>query len=642
MKIWMLVIAVLLSFGLGYWIVPSGYEYLGSQEVVPRILAKDFDIPVNDDVGAYHNVVSSMDDLSDGQTVEALKVADPIDRFDYFYRWIRRSKVAEYASIMQVMNSVEGKRVSQAKHLLLNEWVRVDPEGMYDYLLSQPAEVQHSMGYSFFGAWAETDPQSAYAAAMGMPNNERQRSVQAVIYAIAEGEPLLAISMADANPEIAKRSSHVYGAIFQRWAQRDIAEARSAALAIPDAKVRLAALRGALREWSKSAPKEALQWVEALPRDYTGKAVFRDVFNRFFRENPDQAKSYIENKDSSFERCELLSELHFNDIGRSGGIEEIRNTFDWLETVATGRLYDQKVGDLVRALAENDPDQAVDFVHGMRSGNVRMTAISRLASELAGQSPEAAFAFVDSLEYADERARALSNMGWQLARGEISATAEIVSQHSDPMVQERLVGQLAREWAFYDRESALEWTEQLEHISAKQKALRSVISQWMQEDPRSTFSYIESLPVGIDRSPMYENGFGKWARQDPELAAKWLEYLPEDSSVEINRLYGSVAQNFIQHDPLAASEWISTLELGTARDQSIKVLVSKIVKSDPEAAFLWSETVEDVNMRTRSITKSAREWAKVNPEEAALAVKGLDLEEGVKQKLFNEIEKAGK
>jgi hypothetical protein len=99
-----------------------------------------------------------------------------------------------------------------------------------------------------------------------------------------------------------------------------------------------------------------------------------------------------------------------------------------------------------------------------------------------------------------------------------------------------------------------------------------------------------------------------------------LEHLPAGLQAQQANIYHRVAQAYVQHDPLAASEWIATLATGPERDASVKTLVNHIAKTDPEAGFIWAATVSDPNDRRNSLSQVVRDWAQANPLAAQQAV----------------------
>ncbi|MEN8775087.1 MAG: hypothetical protein ABF382_16190 [Akkermansiaceae bacterium] len=105
-----------------------------------------------------------------------------------------------------------------------------------------------------------------------------------------------------------------------------------------------------------------------------------------------------------------------------------------------------------------------------------------------------------------------------------------------------------------------------------------------------------------------------------------------------SHIYSSVARTYVQHDPMAASEWISTLDEGPNRDRSVETLVSSISKTDPKAGFIWGATVSDDSMRKNTLTQSLRSWVKTDPDAAFEAVKDAKIEASEKESLFEIIE----
>jgi hypothetical protein len=118
----------------------------------------------------------------------------------------------------------------------------------------------------------------------------------------------------------------------------------------------------------------------------------------------------------------------------------------------------------------------------------------------------------------------------------------------------------------------------------------------------------------------------------------WLDQLPEGAEEKQADIYNRVAQAYVQHDPMAASEWIATLDEGLERDATVKTLVRTISKTDPEAGFIWSATLTDEKARRNSLNQTVREWVKTDLDAAYDTVKDSKIDAAEKEPLFKLIE----
>ena len=263
-----------------------------------------------------------------------------------------------------------------------------------------------------------------------------------------------------------------------------------------------------------------------------------------------------------------------------------------------------------------------------------MNTISNLASELAGRDIATAFSFLDSIDFKDERRRALRSMGRQLARHHLSEAVQIVGASDDSELQRQLAGPLTAEWSKYDRENTLAWAQGLEDASARRNALRPILQNWLQTDPRGAFDYIGASEEGSALGSL-SNAFRQWAREDPKAATEALALLPESAENQRENIYGPVAHSYVQHDPMAASEWIATLDKGPARDRSVETLVNQIVDAEPDSAFFWAVTIDNPDKRTKGLQRAALKWAQTDRKKVLEAIEDASIEAKEKESILS-------
>jgi hypothetical protein len=607
--------------------------------------------------------------------LKSLASKSQFDQIGALYARVQALPSADFSALMDRFGAESKSANWIAMALLTTKWAEADPQGMLAYMEAQPEQKRWGMQHMLFSAWAKADVAAAYQAAQGLQNSRmrssamqavirtvaeqsssralemtadiedyrmRSASIQAIIQTVAQEDPQAAIALAEAKATSGelRNADHIYSQIFSQWEQRDPAGARQAALAMKDGSAKVQALSGALQQWVSTDPMGALQWLDSLPVDSSVYNSRKQVFSRILNQDFDTAKVFIESESDPVRRQDILSDLRFNSYAWNKGYEETESLFVWLGTVATGATYDPKVSGVVRNMAEADPDRAMDFMLQMRPGNARMNALSSIASQLAERDPMAALAFAQGLEYKDERQRALSNMGWQLTRQGGEEARALVRDSDDPMLQRQLASQIVGEWTKYDQPAALAWVESLPDDQARNNSVGQILNHWIQSEPGVAIDYmVNDLPEDRLNSNL-NSAFSQWARQDPEAAVAGLDQLPEADQVKRADIYNRVAQSYVQHDPMAASEWIATLDEGPERDATVKTLVSNISNTDPEAGFIWSETLTDAGARKNSLKQTVQKWVKDDPDAAYDAVKESKIDATEKEPLFRLIEKA--
>jgi len=633
--------AVVLGFAGGFIFAPKGTEVKAVNSSSPTASYESSKTPgIQAAEAATIEALSAKGEITE-DWLETINELDTFDQIGVLHARLKDFDPSKFPELMKEMGMFTGSMVDwQVRGMIATRWAQVDPQGMLAFAKQNKGMMSYGLYNTVFAALAKQDPQAAYAAALELDTQRAQQSaMQAVVNTIAETNPQRAIEIAEEyyGNDSSGRGRWLYQSIYRNWAQKDGEAARQSALNLEDGSVKTAALSGAMQEWMANDPGEALAWLDSLPMDSAVYGSRKQVFQNFLNQDFEVAKDYIDSVENPLARRQIMESLQFYNMGWQKSYEEIEEVFDWIGTVATGQVFDSRVSNIIGAMADNDPNRAMDFVLNMRAGNARMNALSAIGGKLAEKDPMLAFAFVDSLPYEDEKRRALGNMSWRLTQQGAESASVMVSDHADPLVQRQLAANISREWSNYDIDAARIWSESLTDDQARKSALRSVLNNWIESDPAATLSYIENSLETNDQSSVLRNAFSSWARNDPQTAVAWLDRLPEEVERKSD-IYRDVANNFISHDPMAASEWISELDDSPERDQSVESLVNKISKTDPEASFIWSATVSDENKRKSTLERSVREWAKTDPKAAYQAIVDAQIEAAEKEPLLEMLE----
>ncbi|MGB0413291.1 MAG: hypothetical protein ACPGJU_02490 [Coraliomargarita sp.] len=572
--------------------------------------------------------------------LESLESLDEFDRMGEIYLRVKRMRVAEFPKMLDELGAESGWQV---RSMIATRWADVDPQGLLAYTEVQPTKKRWSLINALFSAWGRSNPEAALTAAKQLGSrNVQDSAVRAMTQGIAKDDPRRAVSMlTDEMGANLQRNSWVLRNVYAEWARQDPAMARAAALALEDGLHKRQALSGVMSEWLAEDPMQALEWLDSLPVDSAVHESHRQIFQELMNRDFELARGYVESKVNPLERRKVLEGLYFHNLAWQKDEGEMREIYNWLGTVATGQMYDRKVSEYVRSLASVDPEGTREFVLELPAGNARLNALGAIAGELARIDPEGAIAFAQNLEYSDERQRVMSSMGWQLTQAGVVDAGRIVAASDDPEVQQQLAYRIAGDWSEFDTASSLEWARSLSDENARLTATQVVLKNWVQSDPDAAFAYVGQVTEDPSRQAgIYQSIFNDWAREDPKAAVAELDRLPEEENFEKSNqnIYRNVANAYVQHDPMAASEWISSLDSGPARDESVQALVKSISRSDPEAGFIWAATVDDAKVRKNSLHQSLREWAKSAPDAANRAISDADLPAAEKEGLFKVVE----
>ncbi|MFP4157016.1 MAG: hypothetical protein ACLFU4_05295 [Opitutales bacterium] len=569
--------------------------------------------------------------------LRSLEGLNSFDRIGALHARLREVSPDQFETLMEELGEIGSSPASwQSRSMIAARWAESDPEGLAHYIQSQPRNQRWGLRSTLYSVWAKSDPDAALRSADGLPFDERRNAVSAIAGVLVERAPDRALALLEEHAVGSRNQHWSYRSLFQKWARSDPDGALAGAYQLEDKQARSAALIGVIADLAEDDPRAAIEWLDGQESGELISQTKGNLLNQILHEDKDAVMRYIESRGDPAEVRNILQQLQFSQLGVEADFNEIQSVMNWLGTVATGQTLSNKVGDIVKAMVQADPERARSYVDGMDPGAARLQAINAVAHSLVREDPAAAIDFFNSLDFKDERRRALSGLSWQLVQNNPELAKEFMLTSEDPLVQRALSHQLARSLAEQDRDSALDWAGQIKDSSARENALRNIVSDWVVGDPQAAFDYIGGLEEENTLS-LYQNALNNFVREDPAEAVLWLEQLSGDGvlSDQAARSYQQAANAYVRHDPMAASEWIASLEAGENRDGAVSSLVQQIQQDDPEAGFRWAATMDDANQRGRSLEQSVRTWAEIDPAGAREAIEGVQIEAAEKEKLFD-------
>jgi len=172
-------------------------------------------------------------------------------------------------------------------------------------------------------------------------------------------------------------------------------------------------------------------------------------------------------------------------------------------------------------------------------------------------------------------------------------------------------------------QQAIETARNLGGEEAQAGFVRDVIGSWLDRDPNAAAAWalenkdpaglaicLAKAPGKVDENQLRRDfaalGPGsqdsrsqlagmlseKLADRDLNGALDWAASLPPAEQAAAQAAAGKV---WVEKDPAAASEWLTNLPAGTARDQIAFELVKKISAEEPDSAFTWANSIKGPN-----------------------------------------------
>ncbi len=221
------------------------------------------------------------------------------------------------------------------------------------------------------------------------------------------------------------------------------------------------------------------------------------------------------------------------------------------------------------ARAKRQPDTVLEELLAKESpGRTEQRLIEGIISRKAAESPEETVAYVGRLK---------------------------------PEVRSQVLGRAVQTWLDRDPQAAGTWAKQ----STDPEAWLAVARHQSSDDTRATPAAFAPADMRAQLSQLTGTDGGAFSQLTGVLAADLAASSPTDALAWSATLTGNARTSaeigagnaWIQRDPVAASEWLSTLPPGNTHDQLAHTLASRIATDDPEAAIRWAAAIQSPDLR---------------------------------------------
>ncbi|MFT3783912.1 MAG: hypothetical protein QM790_18020 [Nibricoccus sp.] len=246
------------------------------------------------------------------------------------------------------------------------------------------------------------------------------------------------------------------------------------------------------------------------------------------------------------------------------------------------RLKEQLVAAALRGWARHSAVDAANWVLQLPELNAR-TNFMRAVFSGAVDSPEEALRLGRTIlerdpEGATDHGMALIGCLVDAGRGDLAEQFALKAQPS----KEVWVMEAYARWSIFQPELASRAAMGLPEGEARIDALRGVANGWGEANPGQLSQFLAEMPTsGIRRE-----------------------------------LLGHALRQWVVLDPIAASKWINSTELGPDMDEGVAA-VATMQSLKPEIAREWAESIESPQLRSETLAAVLREWGTKDPKGAS-------------------------
>lgn len=327
------------------------------------------------------------------------------------------------AALQQYLSGPMNGRTHDQAYVAFQQLAQQDPETALNYLDKMPrGQARQNLVAMVAGVLAKTDPPRALEwARQNDPTGEQMALVQ-VIGQIAQSDPQLALTEAQAIENRYMRSQAISNVVLMA-AQTDPARAATilATISDPDSRRSLLGQLGA--NWAQTDFEAAVAWTSSLQSDDQRMALTAmgqtlvhnnvdqaiELLDRFPQSNAgrlrsqiaqnlvlhrsiDAAQSFI----AQYKGSEAYDNLQVAVLSAAASTDPMR-AMQLAKAVEDPRSRDQLYASIVGQQAARDPRQALQWMESISNPEARSQALSQIAMSWYSQDPSAARAWVQSL-----------------------------------------------------------------------------------------------------------------------------------------------------------------------------------------------------------------------------------------------------
>ncbi len=521
--------------------------------------------------------------------------------------------------------------------VLLARLVQLDPAGT----LAWAKKISNTEGRgpileSLFNSWASTDPAAALAALNQIDDVVlRQRLLETTLANMTNNDPQKALAFFLDLPTN-QQDVRLISPIFRNWAARDPLAAATAALSLPAAANRFVALDNALQGWAQRDPEAALNWAASLPLGSVRNGALAYAVANLAQQNPQAAINFVTNLPRAADRNDLAIAL-----AAAWGQNDPDAALAWVEDFPSTPAHDAAIQDMLALMSRTNPQLASTKLDLISDPAVRNKAMSAIAINWGQLDTPGALTWVSSLPAPNQAnnpvvlaARQLIYV-WTLS-DPAAASGFVTSEMNGVAYYNNAVGAMFTTWASADHASAMAWVDSLPDGNLKTTL---IAGNAIEMANNSGWQDALNLPAGGPRTNAINLLIQRWPASDAAAAAPvFYDTLADRPALQATAIGNAVSAWLVQ-DELAASQWVSSLPPGTARDAGASQIITLALKTDPATAFNWAASISAAAQRNTQISRVVTQWARTDPTAATNAVQTANVNANQRAALLQTIQR---
>jgi len=324
----------------------------------------------------------------------------------------------------------------------------------------------------------------------------------------------------------------------------------------------------------------------------------------------------------------------------------------------------------VRALAENDPEAAMDWLATEVSSADRLRGMLEVVAIWAARDSESALLWLESNAHGLARHETIHS-GMELwSQQDPVAAANWIDGMANDASKATAASTLVSNWLVSDPREASKWVTRLPSGMIRQAASRALVDTMLTQEsngtainwalqeavhfdnpelfdysiqklteiaPEESESRLREISADYDTTSAVETYLKTLTEQDPIQASNWLGTLNSSDPLYNPDLHSTFMREWSKSDSVAASTWLSEASSGPARDAAILGFAETMIDYEPEAVAAWTNTISDPQTRLNWLTHAVQTWSRTNPAETLRWLKETELDPALRSELARDI-----
>lgn len=279
-------------------------------------------------------------------------------------------------------------------------------------------------------------------------------------------------------------------------------------------------------------------------------------------------------------------------------IDALPDLFRTVDDLLSGRGNDLK-HSIFRRMSAEAPEEGIKLFNGIGSGSVRTHLLGTFLGSL---KPRVAVQFVSEIEdlpFPEDRRIATSQLRKSLSKLPHAEIATLIQDNSTNLGKGSVI-LYAYGASLSDQEDGYKRISQLPP-DARKYALKVWAAHSSSQDAVAMAQRISTNAIPVDDAKnIVSTVAGNYAHyQSASEAAEWAASLNDEAL--IRSALPTVMNAWLSVDSSKASEWVSSMEAGAARDWAARAIVGFLVShSDIEGAEIWAAQIENAQAQAHA------------------------------------------